>query len=178
MERPRTKQGKHDPTALPIRVTTRARETTVAVTAALALLTACGRQAQPSENTDGARPPSARASNATQEALCADMRTLTDRPAVPLQTPTGLKPVAGFTAADVAALADRAIDVLKRSAAPKLTRMNPDNALNNVYANQYSATTFDFKQNAIELTHGYDWQWLATSRYPKPVRPAHPRCSK
>lgn len=129
----------------------------------LLLLTGCGGQdpAAPDRTGDG-RPTSA-----TTKALWAQMRRVVERPAVPLRAPSDLKPIGEFTRADVDALADRAIDILKRSADPKLSRLNPSQAVNRVYANQYGSTTFEFKQDAIDTNRGYDWQWLAASRYPK-----------
>lgn len=127
------------------------------------LLSGCGGQ-------DSASPDKAAgdgAATASTEALWAEMRQVVDRPAVPLRAPANLKPAAGFDQADVDALADRTIDILRRSTDPNLSRLNPSEAINRVHANQYAPTTFEFKQDAIDNTVGYDRQWLAPSRYPK-----------
>lgn len=77
-----------------------------------------------------------------------------------------------FEQPDVDALANRALDVLRRSTNPRLSKLGPTDAVNFVYAHQFGETTFDFKTNASSLTGGHQWQWLAASRYKTtPSRP-------
>ncbi len=107
------------------------------------------------------------------------MRKLTDRPAVPLEAPANLEPAGAFEQADVASLAERAIDIVGRSVDPKLSSMTASKAIDYVFSNQYSDTAFEFKQNATSFTYGYDWQWLAASRYPKKTgTPSKPKILK
>ncbi|WP_148076998.1 hypothetical protein [Nocardioides aurantiacus] len=97
----------------------------------------------------------------------AEFQETVDRPAKPLTTNLGLKAPAGFAQADVDALAQRAISVLRRSTAPTLSKMAPDEAVDYVYAQQPAPTRFDFERDAIAGTQGRPWQWLAASRFPE-----------
>ena len=99
--------------------------------------------------------------------LWAQFKAVADRPALPLTRDLGLKPTAGFTQADVDALAGRGVDVLKRGIQPRLSKMDPTNVINYVFAHQYAPTTFQFKSTSSDLSAGYDYDWLAASLYEK-----------
>ena len=146
-----------------------------ALLAAALLLGGCGANAPRSPSAATARERAEPTATSDVKDLWSAFAKAANLPAVALRAPR-LKPVAGFQKADVRALADRAIDVIRRSADPKLSRMGPTDALNDVYRDQYAATTYDFKTNATGFTGGYDWQWLAASRYP--ATPSAPKVVK
>lgn len=148
----------------------RGRARSTAAVAALALgvsLTACSAGSE--RSASDADSEAARSSRSRTEVvtLQAEFRETVDRPAKPLTTNLGLKPPAGFTQADVDALARRAVSVLRRSTAPRLSNMSPDEAVDYVYAQQPTPTRFDFERDAIAASQGRPWQWLAASRFSK-----------
>lgn len=139
------------------------------VAAALALTLTSGLVAC-SESTN---PPGDPAGDATVKgaelvALWTDFRETVDVPEKPLAVGNlKLKAPAGFTQADVDALGRRAVSVLQRSTAPRLSSMDPDDAVDFVYDPQPSLTKFDFERDAIKATQGYPWQLTAASRFPE-----------
>ena len=134
---------------------------------ALAMLTGCGTNPENHPTSKTANPPARQTAAQELKQLVVEFNNVADEPAIRLTPSLGLKPVAGFTQTDVDALAKRAVDILTRSGQPRLTRMAPDTAIDYIYAHQYPATTYDFKSNAASLASGYDWQWIAASRYNK-----------
>lgn len=143
-----------------------------------ALASGCGTPADEPRDADRQRVSSSDADADTAE-LWDDMRDIANGPVVRTRAPSGLQPTAGFNRADVRALADRALDVLRRSTEPRLSRLTATEAVDEVYAGQYPQTAFQFKQEAIDRTPGLDWQWSAASRYPRPSGvPTEPRFLK
>lgn len=149
------------------RTSTASRPRIVAAALALALtsgLVACSANTNPSGDTVG----DATGQDAELVALWADFRETVDVPGKPLTVGSlKLKVPAGFTQADVDALARRAVSVLQRSTAPRLSSMDPDDAIDFVYDPQPSLTKFDFERDAIKATQGYPWQLTAASRFPE-----------
>jgi hypothetical protein len=133
-----------------------------------------------STNRHGSAPSGARTGNLVTRteltSLIADFRVAVNRPQVKLTPRLGLKAPAGFAQADVDSLAQRAVGVLKRSAEPKLSSMSPDDAIDYVYAHQFTATKLNFQDNASSASAGYAWQWVAASRYR--VKPTAPKVIK
>lgn len=129
-------------------------------------LTGCGASTEPGERASAAQGSQANSDDAEMKTLWAEFEDVVDMPAKRLTTNLGLKPQAGFAQVDVDALAARAVQVLKRSADPELSDMEPDAAVDYVYEQQYRLTQFNFERDAAAATFGHDWQWLAASRYP------------
>jgi len=127
----------------------------------------CGASPSAKSGAGSAQNSTASASRDELNDLWSQFQTLADRPAVPLTTNLGLKPVAGFTQADVDALTRRAVDVLKRGIQPRLSKMDPNKVIDYVFANQYDQTTFKFKTDSSDYLAGYSSDWLAASIYQK-----------
>lgn len=159
----------------------RCAERAAAVLVVLALCSGCATDSSTNEIAD--RPRASQQSSdegsaaATEQLsdLWEEMRATVAMPAVPLRPPA-LRAEAGFTGTDVTALADRAIKVIQRSTDPRLSSMKPAAAVDSVYSGQYPTSTNDFKANAVGYTAGWDWEWLAASRYP--TTPSRPRVIK
>jgi len=133
----------------------------------LASLTGCSTSSSGSANQASKPSPSSAAPRAAAELanLWTQFRETVNLPAKPLTTNLGLKAPAGFTQADVDVLARRAITILKRSTAPRLSRLSPDRAVEYVYATQPTETLRDFERDAIETTQGHPWEAMAASRF-------------
>lgn len=143
----------------------------------LAFLSALAACAQEADGGDARGPTASR--DSASKALWAEMGEISNRPKIPLRAPANLAPTAGFAQADVDALTRRALDILRRSTNPRLSRVSATEAINRVYAGQYAPTTYEFKQDAIALTQGYDWQWFAASRFKKEAgTPSGPKVLK
>lgn len=120
-----------------------------------------------SEPNDAGNAGRGASSDTTELAAAwAKFRTAVDRPARPLTIDLGLQAPAGFTQSDVDALARRAISVLRRSTAPRLSNFDPDQAVDYVYQTQPVETKADFERDAIRTTQGRPWQAMAASRFP------------
>lgn len=79
----------------------------------------------------------------------------------------------GFNDAEVAAFADRAIDIVTRGVAAGLTRKSPSAAYNYVFANQYRASRESSRQATQDSAGRYDWEWAWASRFDtEPAVPA------
>lgn len=138
------------------------RSAVTALTLAIAL-TGCAPPAQPNASATAARDPR----TSQLASLWSQFREAVDIPTQPLTVDLGLQAPAGFTQADVDILARRAVTILRRSTAPQISDMNPDDAVDYVYAQQPTPTRFDFERDAIKTTQGRPWQAMATSRFPK-----------
>lgn len=71
----------------------------------------------------------------------------------------------GFRDAEAVALAERAIDLVTRGVAPRLTKMSPSSAFEYVFATQYPATTESARAGTASVAGKYDWEWAWASRF-------------
>lgn len=97
---------------------------------------------------------------------------ITEGDTVGLTTATLPEPPRNFTRAEVVAFANRAIDIARRGTAPALNGLDPAEAFDYVFKNQYQASRQDARRSTEAAAGGYDWEWAWASLFDQP--PAEP----
>lgn len=91
---------------------------------------------------------------------------------VGVTTDTLPPPPEGFTAEELRAFADRAIDIAQRGASPKLQGKTPTEAFDYVFANQFPATTQAARAGSVAAAGSFDWEWSWASLFKAQPREA------
>ncbi|MDO9455236.1 hypothetical protein [Nocardioides sp.] len=115
------------------------------------------------------RVPTARTTTPSDQSTLDRLDRLTDGKTRPPRVEDLPPPPSGFTAADVEALATRAIDIAERGVSPDLEGRSPSEAFDFVFAGQYPQTTDYARTNSRRATTGYDWEWAWASLYEDPA---------